>query len=59
VARGTITQRPSKDGKRMSCRVRWETRGPDGKRKHHSETLHNKHEAEKLLTAKQQGGDAD
>lgn len=54
MARGTITERPSKDGKRMSYRVRWETRGPDGKRKHHSKTVHKKHEAEKLLTENQQ-----
>jgi integrase len=54
MARGTITKRPSKDGNRISYRVRWETRGPDGKRIHHSETVHTKHEAETLLTEKQQ-----
>jgi integrase len=53
VARGTIIQRPSKDGKRTSYRVRWETRGPNGKRKHHSATCRTKKEAEALLTEKQ------
>lgn len=54
MARGTITPRPSKDGKRISYRVRWETRGPDGKRKHHSKTIAKKDLAEKLLTEKLQ-----
>ena len=37
MARGSITPRATKDGK-VRYRVKWESRGPDGKRVHHSAT---------------------
>ena len=54
MARGSVKARPSKDGSRVSYRAKWETRGPDGKRKHHSKTFRTKHEADTHVTAKQQ-----
>jgi integrase len=51
MARGSITPRPTKDGK-VRYRVKWESRGPDGKRKHHSETLKTKKAAEAFLAEK-------
>jgi integrase len=48
MARGSITPRPTKDGK-IRYRIKWETRGPDGKRKHHSATRRTRDEAEKYL----------
>lgn len=53
MARGSVKARPSTDGKRVSYRVKWETRGPDGKRKHHSATRSTKKEADALLIEKQ------
>ncbi|MCA9879549.1 MAG: site-specific integrase [Thermomicrobiales bacterium] len=50
MARGSIQARPSTDGKRTNYRVRWETRGPDGQRKHHSKTFRKKKDAEDYLT---------
>lgn len=52
MARGSITPRPSKDGKRMSYRIKWESRGPDGTRRHHSATRSTKKEAERFLAEK-------
>ena len=54
MARGSVKARSSKDGSRVSYRAKWETRGPDGKRKHHSKTFRTKHEADTHITAKQQ-----
>jgi integrase len=48
-----VKPRPSTDGKRNSYRAKWETRGPDGKRKHHSKTFRTKKEADAFLIAKQ------
>lgn len=53
MARGSVRPRPSSDGKRTVYRVKWETRGPDGKRQYHSATRHTKKEADALLTEKQ------
>ena len=51
MARGSITPRPTKDGK-VRYRVKWESRGPDGKRVHHSATTTTKKAAEILLAEK-------
>jgi integrase len=48
MARGSITPRPTKDGK-IRYRVKWESRGPDGKRRHHSATRPTKKDAEAFL----------
>src|SRR4051794_28271688 len=58
MARGSITPRPSTDGKRIHYRVKWESRGADGKRRHHSKTLPTKKAAEAFL-AEQLGKVAD
>src|SRR4051812_1761291 len=51
MARGSITPRPTKDGK-VRYRVKWESRGPDGKRLHHSATRSTKKVAEAFLAEK-------
>jgi integrase len=51
MARGSITPRPTKDGK-VRYRVKWESRGPDGSRRHHSATTATKKAAENLLAQK-------
>jgi integrase len=51
MARGSITPRPTKDGK-VRYRVKWESRGPDGSRRHHSATRSTKKAAETLLSEK-------
>jgi hypothetical protein len=51
MARGSITPRPTNDGK-IRYRIKWESRGPDGKRKHHSATRATKKAAEALLAEK-------
>jgi integrase len=51
MARGSITPRPTKDGK-IRYRIKWESRGPDGERKHHSATRANKKAAEIFLSEK-------
>ncbi|HKG29551.1 MAG TPA: site-specific integrase [Thermomicrobiales bacterium] len=51
MARGSITPRPTKDGK-VRYRVKWESRGPDGSRRHHSATRATKKAAEALLAEK-------
>jgi hypothetical protein len=51
MARGSIVPRPTKDGK-VRYRVKWESRGPDGKRRHHSATKPNKKSAEAFLSEK-------
>jgi len=53
--RGSIERRRSRDGKRVAYRVRWETRGPGGERRQHSETAPTKDEAESLLAQKVAG----
>jgi integrase len=51
MARGSITPRPTNDGK-VRYRIKWESRGPDGKRKHHSATRATKKEADQFLIEK-------
>jgi integrase len=51
MARGSITPRPTRDGK-VRYRIKWSSIGPDGKRKHHSETLKTKKAAEAFLAEK-------
>src|SRR5215207_5997959 len=51
MARGSITPRPTKDGK-VRYRVKWESRGPNGQRRHHSATATTKKAAEILLNEK-------
>jgi integrase len=51
MARGSITPRPTKDGK-VRYRVKWESRGADGSRRHHSATRATKKAAEALLAEK-------
>lgn len=51
MARGSITPRPTNDGK-MRYRIKWETTGPDGKRVHHSATRRTKDEADRFLAKK-------
>lgn len=51
MARGSITPRPTKDGK-VRYRIKWSSVGPDGKRKHHSETLKTKKAADAFLAEK-------
>lgn len=54
MARGSVRPRPSSDGKRTVYRAKWETRGTDGKRKHHSKTFRTKKEADAFLIQRQQ-----
>lgn len=49
MARGSVRPRPSTDGKRTVYRAKWETRGPDGKRQHHSKTFRTRKEADAHL----------
>jgi integrase len=51
MASGSIRPRPTKDGK-VRYRVKWESVGPDGSRRHHSATCRTKDAAEKLLVEK-------
>ena len=51
MSRGSITPRPTKDGK-VRYRIKWESRAADGSRRHHSETRANKKEAEAFLADK-------
>jgi integrase len=44
-----VRPRPSTDGKSQSYRAKWETRAPDGTRKHHSKTFRTKKEADAFL----------
>lgn len=53
MARGSVRPRPSTDGKRTVYRAKWETRGPDGKRQHHSKTFRTKKEADAFLIDRQ------
>lgn len=54
MARGSIRPRPSADGKRVSYRVKWESRSADGRRQYHSATCRTKKEANALLAEKTQ-----
>ncbi len=51
MARGSVKPRPLNDGT-MRYRVKWESVGPDGKRRHHSATTATKKAAEILLAEK-------
>lgn len=51
MARGSVKARPLKDGT-MRYRVKWESVGPDGKRRHHSATRRTLDDAQKLLVKK-------
>ncbi len=51
MARGSVKPRPLADGT-MRYRVKWESVGPDGKRRHHSATKATKKEADKFLAEK-------
>jgi integrase len=52
MARGSVTPRRSKDGKRVSYRIKWETRGPNGERVYHSATRATKKAADAFLVDK-------
>lgn len=52
--RGAIQKRRTADG-RVRYRVRWESRGPDGERRHHSETVATRRAADELLAEKVHG----
>ena len=51
MARGSITPRPTNDGK-VRYRIKWESRGPDGSRRHHSATRGTKDAADSFLAEK-------
>ena len=51
MARGSVKARPLKDGT-VRYRVKWEDRGPDGARRHHSATRPTKKAADALLAQK-------
>ncbi|MCC7023316.1 MAG: site-specific integrase [Thermomicrobiales bacterium] len=53
MARGSVKARPMQDGT-VRYRIKWESRGPDGKRRYHSATRATKKEAEAFLSSKLQ-----